>query len=70
MEAREAFLHSGGQRFSYIPCLNDRPAHICALAAIATQHLQGWPTTVVPDQAQAADLARQREAAITAGASR
>ncbi|WP_343601435.1 ferrochelatase [Roseateles sp.] len=70
MEAREAFLHSGGQRFSYIPCLNDRPAHIRALAAIAAQHLQGWPTTVVPDEAQAAALARQRQAATAAGAAR
>jgi len=70
MEAREAFLHSGGQRFSYIPCLNDRPSHVRALAAIAEQHLQGWPTTAVPDEAQAAALARQREAAIAAGAAR
>ncbi len=70
MEAREAFLHSGGQRFSYIPCLNDRPAHIRAIAAIAAQHLQGWPTTVVPDEAQAAALARQRQAATAAGAAR
>ncbi|OWQ93252.1 ferrochelatase [Roseateles aquatilis] len=67
MEAREAFLHAGGQRFSYIPCLNDRPAHIRALAAVAEQHLQGWPTTTTPD---ATALARQREAAQMSGASR
>lgn len=42
MEAREAFLHSGGQRFSYIPCLNDAPAGIRAMADLAEKHLQGW----------------------------
>ncbi|MBA4260948.1 MAG: ferrochelatase, partial [Comamonadaceae bacterium] len=31
MEAREAFLHAGGQRFSYIDCLNDNPDWIRAL---------------------------------------
>lgn len=44
MEAREAFLHAGGQAFSYIPCLNDDPAWIAALAGIAERHLAGWDT--------------------------
>ncbi|MFT7722025.1 MAG: ferrochelatase [Roseateles sp.] len=42
-EARDAFLRAGGRRFGYIPCLNDHPAHIRALAALAQAHLQGWP---------------------------
>ncbi|MET0207829.1 MAG: ferrochelatase [Burkholderiaceae bacterium] len=67
MEARAAFLANGGQRFSYIPCLNDQPVHIRALAGIAEQHLQGWPTRQPPDQEA---LARQKEAALLAGASR
>lgn len=67
IEAREAFLHEGGQRFSYIACLNDSPAHLRALTAIAEQHLQGWPTKTPPDAAQAA---RQRELALASGASR
>jgi ferrochelatase len=67
MEAREAFLHSGGQRFSYIPCLNDSPQHIRALTAVVEQHLQGWPTQAAPDTAA---LARQRDAALMLGASR
>ncbi|UXH77018.1 ferrochelatase [Roseateles amylovorans] len=67
MEAREAFLHSGGQQFSYIPCLNDSPAHVRALASLAERHLQGWPTQTPP---QPAELARQREAALITGASR
>ncbi|VWX63454.1 Ferrochelatase [Burkholderiales bacterium 8X] len=44
MEAREAFLHSGGSEFNYIPCLNDSPEWITALSGIAERHLQGWPT--------------------------
>ncbi len=41
-EARAAFLAAGGQRFGYIPCLNDHPAGIRALAKLAQRHLQGW----------------------------
>lgn len=63
-EARAAFLAAGGQRFGYIPCLNDHPAGIRALGALAERHLQGWPTAA-PD---AAALARQRELARAAGA--
>lgn len=55
-EAREAFLHAGGQEFHYIPCLNDRPDWITALSTIAQQHLSGWPTAA-PDTA-ALDAAR------------
>ncbi len=50
-EAREAFLHAGGQEFHYIPCLNDQHEWIVALSAIAIGHLQGWPTQVVADEA-------------------
>ena len=44
IEAREAFLHEGGQAFSYIPCLNDDPVWIAALGGIAERHLAGWDT--------------------------
>ncbi|MFG6465960.1 ferrochelatase [Roseateles sp. BYS87W] len=64
-EAREAFLHAGGQRFSYIPCLNDHPSGMRALAALAERHLQGWPTTPPSPDA----LALQQERARAAGAS-
>jgi len=36
--AREAFLDSGGQAFHLIPCLNDSPEWIEALAQIALEH--------------------------------
>ena len=51
MEAREAFLHAGGTRFGYIACLNDSPAWMGALSAIAQRHMAGWPTTDGPDLA-------------------
>jgi len=41
-EIREAFLHAGGESFTYVPCLNAEPAHIAALAAIIGENLQGW----------------------------
>jgi ferrochelatase len=62
-EARDAFIESGGERFAYVPCLNDTPRFIDALAAIALQHLQGWPTR----PADAAELQQQRERALVMG---
>lgn len=63
-EARAAFLAAGGQRFGYVPCLNDHPAGMRALAALAERHLQGWPTAAPhPDT-----LALQRQRALAAGA--
>jgi ferrochelatase len=41
-EIREAFLHAGGERFTYIPCLNAGAAHIAALSRIITEQLAGW----------------------------
>ena len=62
MEAKEAFLAAGGQRFDFIACLNDRPDWISALADLSQRHLQGWPTgAAVGDEAQ-----RQRALAMGA----
>jgi len=41
-EGRETFLHAGGREFHYIPCLNDDPAGMAALAELARRHLPGW----------------------------
>ncbi|HCZ00759.1 MAG: ferrochelatase [Rhodobacterales bacterium RIFCSPHIGHO2_02_FULL_62_130] len=41
-EIREAFLHAGGQEFTYIPCLNDDAAHISALVQVIKENLMGW----------------------------
>lgn len=37
MECRDAFIAAGGREFNYIPCLNERPDWIAALAAIARE---------------------------------
>lgn len=65
-EAREAFIHAGGESFQYIPCLNDSPEWLSALADLAEQHLQGWNTAAPDTQA----LAASRERALAMGASR
>ncbi|MCU0763589.1 MAG: ferrochelatase, partial [Hydrogenophaga sp.] len=44
MEAREAFLHAGGQEFHYIECLNDSPEWIRGMADLVERHMLGWPT--------------------------
>ena len=41
-EIREAFERAGGESFTYISCLNDDPAHMDALSAIAGENLAGW----------------------------
>ena len=65
MEAREAFLHAGGKSFHYISCLNDAPAAIDALAAVATQHMGGWDTQAAPDVTA---MAQSRALALALGA--
>ena len=43
MEGAEIFHEHGGENFTAIPCLNDSPAHLDALAAIAKERLlTGW----------------------------
>ncbi len=41
-EGQVAFLKAGGKEYHYIPCLNERPAWITALADLAMLNLQGW----------------------------
>ena len=67
MEVREAFLHAGGERFDYIPCLNDTPAWGSALADLAERHLQGWPTREADNPAE---RAASRQRALDLGAKR
>jgi ferrochelatase len=67
-EARAAFLAAGGKQFGYIPCLNDQPQWLAALADVARRHLQGWNTAAIDDDGREA-LAAQRRRAAAAGAS-
>jgi len=41
-EIYESFEEAGGERFTYIPCLNDDAAHIQALSKIISDNLKGW----------------------------
>ncbi|TFH88672.1 ferrochelatase [Billgrantia azerbaijanica] len=41
-EIKESFLAAGGERFTYIPCLNDRDDHVRALLAVIGNELAGW----------------------------
>ena len=42
LEGRKAFLEAGGREFHALPCLNDAPVWIEALAEIVLPHLHGW----------------------------
>jgi ferrochelatase len=52
---REIFLHAGGERYRYIPALNDRPDHVRFLADLAIRNLKDW---VEPREAWNAERAR------------
>ncbi|MES1211453.1 MAG: ferrochelatase, partial [Acidobacteriota bacterium] len=68
---REIYMHAGGERYHYIPALNDRPDHIQAITGLALRHLQGWVQPAGAwnaEQAQAeADASAARAAAMGAG---
>ncbi|MBL8439469.1 MAG: ferrochelatase [Zoogloeaceae bacterium] len=65
MECKQAFLGSGGRTFQYVPCLNERPDWIAALANLAQTHLIPWLATPAPS---ADALALQARRARDAGA--
>ena len=54
MEGQAAFKAAGGKEFGYVPCLNDDPTWMAALAEIVQEHLQGWPTQRRADDGEAA----------------
>ncbi|UGQ45883.1 ferrochelatase [Massilia endophytica] len=70
MEVRHDFMAAGGQDFHYIPCLNDSPAWIAALAEIAEQNMIGWPTLTTPAQRELLkkQAGEQRDRALAQGA--
>jgi ferrochelatase len=57
-EAQEAFLHAGGESFSYIPCLNNHAQWIDALADISLDHMQAWDLSA--PNAKSLDASRER----------
>jgi ferrochelatase len=61
IEARATFLESGGKEFNVIPCLNEHPLWIAALADLVFQELDGW-------LAQPADMAAREATQLRAKA--
>ncbi|WP_434626655.1 ferrochelatase [Chromobacterium sp. CV08] len=58
MEGKQSFLGSGGGEFRYIPCLNEDPQWIAALADIVCSNLAGWLESPAQDGAARAARAR------------
>ena len=65
---RDIFLRAGGERFRYLPCLNDRADHLDFLADLAWRHLAGWADRPPPADGFAAEAARSRARALALGA--
>ena len=41
-QAAESFLHNGGEKFAYLPCLNDSAEGIDVIEALVRRELMGW----------------------------
>jgi ferrochelatase len=41
-QAKESFLHAGGEKFAHIPCLNDGDDGMAVIEAIVRRELMGW----------------------------
>ncbi|MBY5990867.1 ferrochelatase [Ferrimonas balearica] len=42
IEGKQEFLEAGGERYQFIPCLNDRDDHIEMMANLVIHNAQGW----------------------------
>jgi protoporphyrin/coproporphyrin ferrochelatase len=42
VENREIFMHNGGEKFSYIPCLNDSAEGMRVIEHVVRRELMGW----------------------------
>lgn len=70
IENRQVFLAAGGERYRYIPALNDAPTHIGALVDLIGRHATGWPEfdAALDPSAVAAERAACRDRASAMGA--
>jgi protoporphyrin/coproporphyrin ferrochelatase len=64
IEGKQAFLRAGGKEFHAIPCLNEHPMWIAALADIVQRNLQGWLAD--PPDMPAREMTRLRAQAMGA----
>ena len=64
IEGRATFVGAGGKEFRAIPCLNEHPAWIAALADIAFRNLAGW--VAQPPDVDARELTQVRAKALGA----
>ena len=60
IEGKQTFLSAGGKAFHAIPCLNEHPVWIAALADLAWRHLQGWLVQPPDAAAREATLLRAK----------
>jgi ferrochelatase len=63
IEGRATFLGAGGKAFHYLPCLNDSPEGMAALAGVALRHLQGWDLAPISEE----ELQQRRNRAVGLG---
>lgn len=42
MQGKETFMEAGGEKFAYIPCLNDSPGGMDMIEAMVRRELAGW----------------------------
>jgi ferrochelatase len=60
IEAQVTFLEAGGKEFHAIPCVNEHPAWIAALADLVYRNLAGWLSAPPDLPARESTLARAR----------
>ena len=70
MGSATVFQQAGGGELRYIPALNDNPAHVQALEAVISEHLQGWIGAPGHKDDRDADRLAAAERALSAGAPR
>ncbi len=70
LENRQIFLDAGGERYRYLPALNDAPAHIDVLADLISRHTMGWPEFSADAEAATirAECTARRDRALALGA--
>lgn len=70
IRARETFIEAGGREFTYVPALNEDPAHIDLLYDLVVRNTSGWPEAA-PEfdlEASGRQLEASRRRALAMGA--